>query len=303
MKIDKEEQVNETSVALLIGIAISIIYVALAIGLALKGPSAGLSGDRLIIVELVLLALFLLLLLLVKFLEGALLWIASLKAIRWFHRYDEKKRAQSNGNNDEADATALLQRRQVLRDMLRDRYGLRWRYRNRWVMLAGEASLVERLVPALKTEGFTVQGDLLLVQANRTDGKLDEAWLDELRRLRRRRPVDAIVVLTHARDSSNKPFDAEAIGQGLARHARALRWSAPAYLLNVKETRATLSKRDEAIGCVWSTVRPDQAYIDDSLGRLAHDLSDVGTARLALDPYDGVAAEMGQQIERLRGNT
>ncbi|SAK64777.1 ImcF-related family protein [Caballeronia ptereochthonis] len=184
---------------------------------------------------------------------------------------------------------------------LRDRHGWRWRYRNRWVMLVGDVPLVERLAPTLKTDGFVLQGDLVLVHSNRTDGQPDEAWLRQLRRVRQRRPIDAIVAVIHAQGSSNKPFDAEAIGHRLVHHALALRWAAPAYLLNVNECSGVLSKHDESVGCVWSNARADKAYIDTSLDRLAADLSNAGVARLAVDPYDCAAAELAQQMERLRG--
>ncbi|WP_277182335.1 ImcF-related family protein [Caballeronia sp. BR00000012568055] len=185
--------------------------------------------------------------------------------------------------------------------MLRDRFGLRWRYRTRWILLTGELSLVEKIAPGLSTAGWQMLHGAVLISGSQSDGQPDSDWLTQLSRLRRRRPIDAIVALTQAGVSSATPFDAEAIRQSLARHARALRWSAPVYLLHATASQGNLSKHDESIGCVWSFARADEAYIDTSLARLTHDLSDLGTARLAADPYDRGTAEIARQIERLCG--
>ncbi|SAL51082.1 ImcF domain-containing protein [Caballeronia arvi] len=301
MKAEKENQKKEASVGLFIGIAIFIIYLALALSLAVKGESIGLSGNRLIIAELSLLSVFLVLLLLTKLLEGAVLWVASLNAMRWFRRYDEIKQARSSALDGGMDNDERLKRKESLRNALRDRYGLRWKHRVRWILLSGEGSLVEGVAPGLTAAGWQFVNDALLINGSQSDGEPDAAWLTDVRKLRRRRPIDAIVALTRAEDSSNKPFDAELLAQRIARHARLLRWAAPAYLLNVKACTGNLFKHDESVGYLWSGPCADKEYIDSSLARLAGDLSDVGVARLSLDPYDRVAAELSQQIAQLRG--
>ncbi|MFM0327923.1 type VI secretion protein VasK, partial [Caballeronia glebae] len=300
MKAVKEIQKKETPVWLFICIAITIIYVTLALTLAVKGPSVGLSGSRLIIAELSLLSLFLVLLLCTKPIEGAVLWIASLKAIRWFRRYDEnKQQSRSRAIQGGIEPDELLKRTKSLRDALRERYGLRWRYRARWLLVSGEHSLIEGLVPGLPAAGWRFVNDGLLISGSQSDGQPDVDWLNGLRKLRRRRAIDAIVVVTHAQDSFDKPFDAETFGQRVTRHARVLRWAAPAYLVNVKECTGALFKHDESVGHVWSSARADKEHIDNTLARLAGEMSDVGVARLSLDPYDRVAAELAQQLEQL----
>ncbi|BBU30820.1 type VI secretion protein VasK [Burkholderia sp. THE68] len=300
MKAVKENQTEQAPLWLFIGIAIVIIYVTLALSVAVKGPSVGLSGSWLIIAELSLLSLCLVLLLFVKFIEGAVLWIASLKATRWFRRYDENNPSQLRARPGGSESYALLERTQSLRDALRERYGLRWRYRARWLLVSGEHSPIERLVPGLSASGWQLVNDVLLISGSQSDGQPGANWLNELRKLRRRRAIDAIVVVTHAEDSSNKPFDAETVGQRIARHARVLRWAAPAYFVNVKECTGALSRHDETVGHLWSSVPSDKKHIDSTLARLAGDLSDIGVARISFDPYDRIAAELAQQIEQLR---
>ncbi|WP_250481837.1 ImcF-related family protein [Caballeronia sp. NCTM5] len=300
MKAVKEKQKVETPVWLFIGIAIVIIYLALALTLAVKGPSVGLSGPGLIIAELSLLSVFLVLLLFVKLIEGAVLWTASLKAIRWFRRYDENKESQSRVGRAGIATDEISKRMQSLRDALRDRYGMRWRYKARWLLVNGDHSLVERLVPGLPATGWHLVDDALLLSGSQSDGQPDINWLNGLRKLRGRRAIDAIVEVTNTQDLIDNPFDAETVGQRLTRHARVLRWAAPTYLVNLTECEGSVFKHDESVGHVWTSVPADKEYIESTLARLAGDLSDLGVARLSLDPYDGVVAELAQRLEELR---
>ncbi|KWE58700.1 type VI secretion protein VasK [Burkholderia ubonensis] len=289
---------NKTRPAgLFIGIAAFIVFLALGIAVWVEGPRHGWSRDTRIIIELSLFSVFLVVLLLVKHFELVLLWIASLRASRWFASYDAGKRAASNldepaGQVDHATA---------LRNALRDRHGWRWRYREQWVLIAGDEPLVKRLAPGLTDAGYAITGDAVLLYAKQTSSTLDTAWLDQIRRLRRRRPVDAIVALTRNRSSGKPSFDSDGLAQRLARHARALRWAAPAYLLNVTDFGGESSDADEATGFTWSNAQVNADDIDKSLQALSGNLAEAGVVRLANDAQDRYPAELSQHIANLRG--
>ncbi|KWE56652.1 type VI secretion protein VasK [Burkholderia ubonensis] len=289
---------NKTRPAgLFIGIAAFIVFLALGIAVWVEGPRHGWSRDTRIIIELSLFSVFLVVLLLVKHFELVLLWIASLRASRWFASYDAGKRAASNldepaGQVDHATA---------LRNALRDRHGWRWRYREQWVLIAGDEPLVKRLAPGLTDAGYAITGDAVLLYAKQTSSTLDTAWLDQIRRLRRRRPVDAIVALTRNRSSGKPSFDSDGLAQRLARHARALRWAAPAYLLNVTDFGGESSDADEATGFTWSNAQVNADDIDKSLQALSGNLAEAGVVRLASNAHDRYPAELSQHIANLRG--
>ncbi|HKT95141.1 MAG TPA: ImcF-related family protein, partial [Paraburkholderia sp.] len=177
------------------------------------------------------------------------------------------------------------------------RHGRRWRYRERWVLVAGDEPLVKRLVPGLVEHGYKLTGNVVLLYTKQTSTTLDIDWLDQIRRMRGRRPIDAIVAITRNRASAKTPFDNDDPGQRLARHARALRWAAPAYLLNVTDFGTEPTGPDEAIGFTWSTSRVDANEICTSLESLTCTLADVGVARLARDNRDRYPAELSQHIE------
>ncbi|OED15204.1 ImcF-related family protein [Burkholderia sp. A2] len=284
---------------LFIGIAAAIVLLALGIAVWVEGPRHGWSLEIRIIIELILFSVLLVVILLVKYLEGVLLWIASLKASRWFARYDAGQRAVSVELNDQGRPPGQADRAAALRNALRDRHGSRWRYRTRWVLIAGDEPLVQRLAPGLIETGYAISGDTVLLCAEQTSSTLDTAWLDQIRRLRRRRPVDAVVAVTCNRNSVDAPFDTDNLSQRLTRHARALRWAAPAYLLNVTDFGSEASSSDEAIGFTWSNARVNSDAFDASLQELANNLADTGVVRLTKDGGDRYPAELSQHISNL----
>ncbi|MBH9643811.1 ImcF-related family protein [Burkholderia vietnamiensis] len=300
MSNDKND--NKTLPAgLFIGIAAFIVFLGLGIAVWVAGPRQGWSRDTRIIIELVLFSTWLVVILTLKFFEAVLLWIASLRAKRWFVRYDANDRAAPVAHGDEDGLSGPVDRAAALRNALRDRYGWRWRYRERWVIVAGDVPLVKRLAPRLVDNGYLITCDTVLLHAKQTREALETHWLDQIRRLRRGRPVDAIVAITRNRSFAAAPFDAEEVGQRLARIARALRWAAPAYVVNVTDFGSETSSPDEAIGFTWSNARVNAAEIDASLQDLAYCLAEAGVVRLTKDAHDRYPAELSQHISNLSG--
>jgi len=214
-------------------------------------------------------------------------------------RYWVAKQFSSSSAQSGRVASAEGSRAADLRNSLRDRHGWRWRYRERWVLVAGDVPLVKRLAPGLVDTGYLITGDIVLLYAKQTTDKLDTDWLDQIRRLRRRRPVDAVVAVTCNRSSANSPFDAGKLSRRLARHARALRWAAPTYLVNVTDFGAEPTGPDEAIGFIWSNARVNADEVSTSLNGLIRNLADAGVARIARDNHDRYPAELSQHIETL----
>ncbi|MEK6421145.1 MAG: ImcF-related family protein [Burkholderia gladioli] len=297
MNDDKNDNTTRPA-GLFIGIAAVIVFIALGVAVWIDGPRRDWSRDTRIIIELSLLSALLVVILLVKYFEVVLLWIASLRASRWLTRYDAAKRAVSIEHNDSDQPAEQADRAAALRNILRGRYG--WRHGERRVLVVGDVPLVKRLAPGLVDAGYLITGDTILLYARQTRDTLETEWLDQIRRLRRRRPIDAIVAVARNRGSANAPFDTDDLAQRLARHARALRWAAPVYLLNVTDFGDEASSPDEAIGFTWPNARVSAVEIDTSLHDLVHNLADVGVVRLTNDVHDRYAAELSQHISNLR---
>ncbi|MEX3929170.1 type VI secretion protein VasK, partial [Paraburkholderia sp. BR10936] len=213
-------------------------------------------------------------------------------------KYDRDLLARVDGEK-KPGIDLYADRRDSLKATLQDRHGWRWRYADRWVLVAGDEPLVKRLAPGLADIGYAIAGDTVLLYAHQTTDKLDTDWLDEIRRLRSRRPVDAVVAVTRNRSAGSTPFDTDNLSRRLARHARSLRWAAPVYLLNVTEFGTGYDSPDDAIGFTWSNSRVSAGEIDASLRNLGHNLADTGVVRIAHDKADRYAALLSQHIEAL----
>ncbi|VWC54365.1 ImcF-related family protein [Burkholderia lata] len=296
---DNKSENKTRSAGFFIGIAAVIVFLALSLAVWVEGPRRAWSLETRIIAELSLACAFLLAIVAVKFFELVLLKIAALRAFRWFARFDAGKRAESAERDDSDESPQPVNRATVLRDILSDRHGWRWRYRDRWVLVAGDTPLVKRLAPELAEIGYVVFGNTVVLHANQIRDQLDTEWLDRVRRMRRRRPVDAIVAVTRNRSATNTAFDTDELAARLASHARTLRWAAPAYLLNATDFGSEWQDPDEAIGLTWANTRMNEEAIDASLRSLVDNLADAGVVRLAADARDRYPAELSQHVSRL----
>lgn len=204
-------------------------------------------------------------------------------------------------------------RSEKLEMALRDRHGRRWRYRDRWIAVVGDEQVVGRMTPGLIESGFVVSASTVLLYARQSGDVLDTNWLEQIRAMRRARPVDAIVAIeqstaqagaklsdTQLSAQSTSPFDGQAIAQKLARHARALRWAAPAYVLNVLDLGRNALVSSEVVGETWGEAHVSATELNVSLHALAAHLADAGVARLLVNSRDRFIGELSCHIDSLR---
>nr|WP_244158685.1 ImcF-related family protein [Caballeronia fortuita] len=175
-----------------------------------------------------------------------------------------------------------------------------WRYRTRWLLVLGEKQFIEHFLPGLTTACYVVRGNTVVLYVNQKDGGPDHDWMAQIRRLRRRRPIDAVVAFTSDALGASDAFDADQLPQRLARTARSLRWAAPVYLVDVAKCHGTASDLDKGIGVTWSNGPMSTTMLSSSLVDVAEELADAGIARLAQDSRDRVLAELSQHIEGAR---
>ncbi|WP_296224970.1 ImcF-related family protein [Ralstonia sp. UBA689] len=255
----------------------------------------GLAPENRGLALVVLCAIFLVLLLAFSFSDSSRPAVALHALKQWVLKHGNRPSSASTvDHRNEEQARAM-----TLKHLLADRHGWRWRYRDRWVLVVGDEPLIKLLAPGLAETGYMLTGDTVLLYAKQTGNTLDTDWLAQIRRLRRRRPVDAVVVVTRNRSAPNTPFDPDNLAQRLARHARALGWAAPVYLLNATTFSGNASGPDETIGFTWANSRVNAEQIDASLLDLAHNLADGGVVRLTQNPLDRYPAELSQHISGL----
>ncbi|MBP0629587.1 ImcF-related family protein [Cupriavidus sp. AcVe19-1a] len=185
----------------------------------------------------------------------------------------------------------------TLRFELQRRHGLRWRYRLPWLLLIGDDDAIARLVPEINEQGWLVTADAVLLSSKcRNDGQPDASWLKQLYRLRRRRPIEAIVLIQGEQTVPSREHPGPgAVATHLARITEALRWSAPIYLLEVGPTNSPSAWDAPIIACEV----PRQASataIEGALQDLRYQLSHRSLAQL---PQNGAERYLGKLSQRL----
>lgn len=197
-----------------------------------------------------------------------------------------------------AGAASAVARSVDLRSALRITFGWRWRYRQPWLLLTGDDPTITRLLPEIVASGWLITPDAVLLWSKTTqDGQLDTAWLKQVYKLRRRRPVDALVLVTDGEaDLPAQRRGALPWGIHLARIAEVLRWSAPVWLLDVARTDAVASGDTPVIACEFPK-QADAGSIERALQALRDRLVWRSIEQVVLDHRDRYQGELSQRLD------
>jgi type VI secretion system protein ImpL len=132
-------------------------------------------------------------------------------------------------------------RLQRMYEELRVSHGWFWRRRLRWLLVNGTDERIDQVAPGLKQAGVMHLGETVLVHAS-PDGIDAAKWLAQLRRLRRRCPVDGVVHVARADDTDTE------LPRALSGIATTLGWAAPVTFLHPVEAKGSPSERFDAVG-------------------------------------------------------
>ncbi|WP_432261382.1 ImcF-related family protein [Cupriavidus sp. TMH.W2] len=178
---------------------------------------------------------------------------------RLFVREAGEARAPS-GRKPRRDA-----RLEDLRHELRSVLGWRWRSRMPWLMLCGDDASIDELAPGLKQAGVWRSEAAVLVHASPT-GIEAATWLRQLRRLRHRCPVDAMVQVV---SGSNADAQETPALRALAAIQGELGWAAPVMFVHAVKMQGAHPGEFTAIGAFLDETR--HRTRDDAAGTV-HDL-------------------------------
>jgi type VI secretion system protein ImpL len=168
-------------------------------------------------------------------------------------------------------------RLEELRHDLRSSLGWRWRSRLPWLMLCGQDAWISEVAPGLKQAGVWRSDDAVLVHAS-PDGIEAATWLRQLRQLRHRCPVDAMVQVAPAGNvvaPDTEPLRALAAIQG------ELGWAAPVVFLHPVKLVGAPPEDATAIG----------AFLGDTSQRTRGDIANA--LHDALVSLEGRTAALG----------
>ncbi len=206
--------------------------------------------------------------------------------------------------NDPVAAVARSRAQQVvnqatdLKHQLKQKRRFRWAYTEPWILLAGDSAAVTALMPELAAKGWQTTDDAVLLWGGLTaDGRLDELWLRQIRRLRRSRPLDAIaLVLDDTMPLPEYAHEKNRWSLHLARIAEILRWSAPVYVVDAAGADSVHCNGTPVTGCELN--RPvDASVIETVLLELRDRLADRSVYQLADNHKDTYASELSKRLD------
>ncbi|WP_321847499.1 ImcF-related family protein [Burkholderia diffusa] len=229
--------------------------------------------------------------------RGAWRWTSRAAVAKEPSRYGRDPAARV-GATEAAVAAVTVNQTADLKEALRHQYGWRWRYRLPWFLLTGDDSTIGRSLPELAERGWLITDDaVLLWRRAGPEGRPDEAWLKQIRRVRRARPLDGIVLaLDGATALPDTVRGTRSWGFHFARVAHLLRWSAPIFVLDLAGTDAVRHADTPVTGCEFS--RSDDApAIEAALLQLRDRLADMSITQLARNGNDRYISDLSTRLD------
>lgn len=147
----------------------------------------------------------------------------------------------------------------LLKTHLRSRYNLFWRYKVRLLLITGDDAAIEQLVPGLQQQQWLEGNRTVLIYGGSLASEPDREKYTALRKLRRGRPLDGIVrVLPQSLTLTPRISDNDL--RGLEKISELLRYSAPVWLWQLRDSKWSQAKRiEQPVGASF----PLRAKADD----------------------------------------
>ncbi|SEH48776.1 type VI secretion system protein ImpL [Paraburkholderia hospita] len=198
----------------------------------------------------------------------------------------------------EQSATRAVGWAKDLRFQLQQSRRFRWAYTHTWLLVTGDAPTVRRLLPGVAERGWLITDDVVLLWGGAgTDGQPDELWLRQIRRLRRARPIDAMVLaLDGATPLPETARSTTGWAMNLVCIMNTLQWSAPVYVLDQAELSARALNTTPVIGCELPNAA-DAHAIGTALGGLNIRLTNLGIAQIGRDDSDRYTGLMSDYLD------
>lgn len=188
---------------------------------------------------------------------------------------------------DDARITAF----DTLRFTLRHRYGWHWKHKQPWLLVTGEAAVVEKIAPGLTQTRWQESQNAVLIWCGEADA-LDLAAVTQLRDMRGRRAFNAVLWVTDVTAApeylwTTQPVpnqtlpagNSDAVCRQFIALGHTLSWRPPVFGVCLSEPQWEQDDRPvQSIGCHWPAGTP--VSLDDQLSQLAATLIPQGIAQL-----------------------
>lgn len=147
---------------------------------------------------------------------------------------------------------------------LRRRYSLFWCRRTRLLLVTGDETAIEQLVPGLQENQWLEGNRTVLIYGGSLASEPDREKYTALRKLRRGRPLDGVIrVMPPAFNLTPQMSDNDL--RGLEKISELLRYSAPVWLWQLRDSKWSQAKRiEQVVGAHF----PLRAKENDIIGQL-----------------------------------
>lgn len=183
-----------------------------------------------------------------------------------------------------------------LKSYLNRRYRYLWYYKVKLLLVMGDGSDIENLIPGLQTHQWLEGDRTVLIYGGSLNDDIDLDRYSELRKLRRGRPLDGIIrVISEAQPLTPQISDSDL--RGLEKISEALRYSAPVWLWQVCDSAWPQAGREpQAVGITLPS-RATPEYVKEQLERLLPQLREQGLSQVAEEHQHDFLLRLAQGLE------
>ncbi|AHW93430.1 type VI secretion protein VasK [Enterobacter asburiae L1] len=184
-----------------------------------------------------------------------------------------------------------------LKNHLRIRYRFFWRNKVRLLLVTGDETAINQLVPNLQASQWLEGNRTVLIYGGNLAADIDAEKYASLRKLRRGRPLDGIVrVIGEGQNLTLQMSDNDL--RGLEKISEALRYSAPVYLWQLCDSAwSQAARQPQAVGVTLPLrAKPDE--VTAQLNSLLPQLREQGLSQIADNNRYDFLLRLAQQFEQ-----
>jgi len=171
--------------------------------------------------------------------------------------------------------------------------------RRPWLLLTGDDPTIGRILPDATAHRWLITDDAVLLW-NKTgpDSRPDDDWLRELYKLRRNRPIDAVIlVLDGSTDLTPQRRSTNAHSVTLSRIANVLHWSAPVYILDVAKYGWPSTTAAPPCSVVEFAPDANERAIESSLLELRSRIGNMSVGQLIRSGKDRYSSQLSAGLD------
>ena len=180
---------------------------------------------------------------------------------------------------------------------LHKRYGLFWRNKVRLLLVTGDETAIEKLLPGLQASQWLQGERTVLIYGGGLSGEIDKDKYEALRKLRRNRPLNGIVRVLDE-DQTLTPQVSDNDLRGLEKIGEALHYSAPVWLWQLCDSEwSQAGRKSQAVGATLP-LRAMPEEVAKQLNKLLPQLREQGLSQIAENYHYDFLLRLAQQLEQ-----